>query len=130
WSREMGMARSEVGAGALQPAILALVVMLFVVSPNLLHAMGAPYSASHGPQWTKIHPAFYAVVGLVAAQACRRSSRSRTAVQMASLALAGTVLLAILVVTLSSTTGSGGGELSALIVTFLLPAFFALAMAH
>lgn len=124
------MASSKSGAGVLQPAILATVVLLFLASPNLLHALNIPYSTSHGPQWAKIHPAFYAVLGVLAALACRRKAFTYPALALPALALTGATLLAILSVSLSPQSRSGGGELSALIVTFLLPGLLLLALVH
>lgn len=125
------MRRAAFGGEAVQPAMLALVLAVFVLSPNLLYALGVPYTVSAGSQLAKIHPAFYGAVAVLAMLALRRTPRGHELgrADAAALGLTGVATLAILWVAVT-TSERGGGELSALVVTYLLPALVMLALGY
>lgn len=124
------MARRAFTDESMQPAMMAFVACLFVLSPNLLYALGIHYSLSTGSALAKIHPAFYGAVLLLGYYSVRGGVAKRAGpADMAALLLAAVTVLAILAVA-STTVERGGGEMSALLTTFLLPALVVLVMRH
>lgn len=125
------MGRAASGVEAVQPGMLAFVLALFILSPNLLYAVGVPYTVSAGSQLAKIHPAFYGAIVLLAVFRLRGVPRGHALgrADAAALVLAGVAMMAILLVA-ATTSERGGGELSALVVTYLLPALVVLVLGY
>jgi hypothetical protein len=114
-----------------QLAILAFVAVLFLVSPNLLFLLGVGYSSPTGSQLEKVHPALYLAVVLLAIALLSRLPRPNflARAQGAAYWLAAAAISSLLLFAAVSVE-SGGGELSGLLVTYLLPALAVLVLGY